>query len=272
MKKIIFLFVLATTLFSCSSDDSSSVGNPNLLKRVDFYPNKPNETRWNFNNSGLLDNITKPDGTIVEKFVYDSNNNVIKDTKYNNGSIVADYVVTYDSANIITSINGVAYDYVYSAAGSRYSYANATENFSCEINNDMLLTNYNYTNSGIEKKYETVYTNGNMISFQRTNDGTLDLVRNYSFGSNLDNPLQIACLGVMKLKSLTDPEFFMDGIFSQSVVSSSSFEGSTTHYNYGLLINSNNHLLQHDIEVYDGDTFVEYINYSKYYYQGDVTP
>lgn len=139
MKKFLILFVLVTTLFSCSSDENSSVVNSSLLKRVDFYPNKPNESRWNFNNSGLLDNITKPDGTLVEKFIYDSNNNVIKDTKYNNGSIVADYVVTYDSANIITSINGVSYDYVYSATGFRYSYTNATENFSCEINNDMLL-------------------------------------------------------------------------------------------------------------------------------------
>ena len=120
MKKIISLFVLAATLFSCSSDKNSSAGNSSLLKRVDFYPNKPNESHWNFNNLGLLDNITKQDGTLVEKFVYDSNNNVIKDTKYNNGSVVADYNVTYDSANIITSINCVAYDYVYSAAGFRY--------------------------------------------------------------------------------------------------------------------------------------------------------
>ena len=276
MKKIISLFVLAITLFSCSSDDNSSVGNSSLLKRVDFYPNKPNESRWNFNNSGLLDNITKPDGTLVEKFVYDSNNNVIKDTKYNNGSIVADYIVTYDSANIITSINGVAYDYVYSAAGFRYSYSNATENFSCEINNEMLLTEYTYSNTvSPEKKYKAVYSNNNMISFQRTNNGTVDLVRNYSFGSDTGNgnPLRNACLGVMKLKSLTEPEFFMDGIFSKSVVLALSFgAGNSIHYNYGLLTNSANYLSQHDIEVFDGDTFVEYINYSKYYYQGDDLP
>ena len=276
MRKIITLFVIATTLFSCSIDDSSSVVNSSLLKRVDFYPNKPNESRWNFNNFGLLDNITKPDGTLVEKFVYDSNNNVIKDTKYNNGSIVVDYVVAYDSANIITSINGVAYDYVNSAAGFRYSYANATDNFSCEINNDMLLTKYTYSNTvAPEKKYEAVYSNNNMISFERTNNGTVDLVRNYSFGSEAGNgnPLRTACLGVMKLKSLTEPEFFMEGIFSKSVVLALSFgTGNSIHYNYGLLNNSANHLSQHDIEVFDGDTFVEYINYSKYYYQGDILP
>lgn len=275
MKKVIFLFALTAILFSCNSDDNSAIGNPNLLKRVDFYPNKPNEVRWNFNISGLLDNITKPDGTLVEKFVYDSNNNVIKDTKYNNGSIVADYVVTYNSANIITSINGVAYDYVYSAAGFRYSFTTATENFSCEINNDMLLTNYRYNISGVEKKYDAIYSNNNMTSFQRTNNATVDLVRNYSFGPDAGNgnPLRTACLGVMKLKSLTEPEFFMDGIFSKSVVLSSNFgAGNSIRYNYGLLTNSHNHLSQHDIEVFDGDTFVEYINYSKYYYQGDTLP
>jgi hypothetical protein len=276
MKKIIFLFVLAATLFSCSSDENSSAGKSSLLKRVDFYPNKPNESRWNFNNLGLLDNITKQDGTLVEKFVYDSNNNVIKDTKYNNGSVVADYNVTYDSANIITSINGVTYDYVYSAAGFRYSYTNATENFSCEINNDMLLTKYSYSNADSpEKKYDAVYSNNNMISFQRTNNGTVDLVRNYSFGSDTGNgnPLRNACLGVMKLKSLTEPEFFMDGIFSKSVVLALSFgTGNSIHYAYGLLTNSANHLSQHDIEVFNGVTFVEYINYSKYYYQGDDLP
>jgi hypothetical protein len=276
MKKIIFLFVLAATLFSCSSDDSKPVGNSNLLKRVDFYPNKPNETRWNFNISGLLDNITKPDGTLVEKFVYDSNNNVIRDTKYNNGSIVADYVVTYDSANIITTINGQAYNYIYSAAGFRYFYSNATENFNCEINNEMLLTEYTFSNTvSPEKKYEAVYNNSNMISFQRTNNGTVDLVRNYSFGPDTGNgnPLRNACLGVMKLKSLTEPEFFMDGIFSKSVVLTLSFGAENSiHYNYGLLTNATNHLSQHDIEVFDGDTFVEYINYSKYYYQGDDLP
>jgi hypothetical protein len=64
----------------------------------------------------------------------------------------------------------------------------------------------------------------------------------------------------------------MGGIFSKSIVLSSSFGGSTMHYNYGLLINSNNNISQHDIEVFNGDTFVEYINYSKYYYQGDTLP
>ena len=49
MKKIIFLFVLAITLFSCSSDDSSFSVNPNLLQRVAFYPGQPQENRWNFN-------------------------------------------------------------------------------------------------------------------------------------------------------------------------------------------------------------------------------
>ncbi|QBZ96693.1 hypothetical protein [Flavobacterium sangjuense] len=276
MKKYVFLFVLAITLFSCSSDDTSSIlVNPELLQRVDFYPNTANETRWNFNDSGILDHITKADGTLIEKFIYDSNNNVIRDTKYNNGSIVADYVVTYNSSNIITTINGQAYNYIYSAAGFRYFYSNATENFNCEINNDLLLTEYTYSNSvSPEKKYEAVYTNSNMISFQRTTNGSVDLVRNYSFLNVINgNPLRNACLGVLKLKSLTDPEFFKDGIFSRSVLSSLSFEsGNSAHYNFGLLINSHNYLSQHDIEVYDGDTFVEYINYSKYYYQGDDLP
>ena len=62
-------------------------------------------------------------------------------------------------------------------------------------------------------------------------------------------------------------------IFSNSIVLALNFGANNTfHYNYGLLTNSDNHLSQHDIEVFDGTTFVEYINYSKYYYQGDVLP
>ena len=128
MKKIFTLFVLTTTLFSCSSDDSSSTVNPNLLQRVDFYPGTTSEKRWNFNAEGLLTSITNSDNEILELFVYDTNNNVIQNTKYSSGSPTENYLITYDSNNKITNINGKNYNY--SGSENRYYYTIGNETFS----------------------------------------------------------------------------------------------------------------------------------------------
>ena len=93
MNKLIILFVLATTLLSCSSDDSNT--NPDLvLQKVVFYDNSPNEKHWIINNN-LLTTITLADGTVVEEFIYDAQNRVIKDTKYTNGVISETNIITY---------------------------------------------------------------------------------------------------------------------------------------------------------------------------------
>ena len=130
MKKNIFLFVLTITLFSCSSDDSSSSVNPNLLQRVDFYPGQPQENRWNFNSAGLLTSITDANSDLIETFVYDSNNNVVQDIKYSAGSPTENYLITYDSSNKITNINSRSYNY--SASDNRYYYTAGNETFSCD--------------------------------------------------------------------------------------------------------------------------------------------
>lgn len=276
MKKFISILVLATTFLSCSNDDNNVSINTNLLKRVDFYPNTANERQWNFNSDGLLTTITDVDGNLIEKFVYDSNNNVIQDIKYSSGLATENYVITYNSSNKITSINTKSYNY--SASENRYFYSGGNETFSCTLNADGLATHYSeffdFPEEGndIQTDYTFQYENGNLISMKGFGSSMSDLEVNFNFGT-IVNPLKNATLAVFKLKSILDPEFFSTGISSHNVKEVQSYAAlNPATYSFGMLFYPNNKIELLTQENFSNGVFQSSVTNSYYYYQGDVIP
>lgn len=212
MKKIIFLFIIATTLFSCSNDDTSNT--PEILQKVVFYNNSLNERQWNISNN-LLTNITLADGTIVEEFNYDSQNRLIEDIKYSNGSIIATDVITYNTDNTINTINGLPYTFNAATRTYAYSYGSGFT-ISCQVNSDFLVENFlrTGTNAG---EYHMTYSNDDMISFEKINGGSTEIIKNFHFDELYANPLHNAILAVARIKSLTDPSFFIDSVASTKI-------------------------------------------------------
>ena len=263
MQKIIILFVVATTLFSCSSDDNNANAG-SVIEKVTFYRNSLNERQWHIEN-GLLTNITLSDGTIAEEFTYDSQNRVVKDVKYANGSVTESSIVAYNSNNTIKSINGS--DYTFSNETSTYSHLDAGAfSIACQVNTQMLAINYTRTGTNAVE-YHMTYTNGNMTSFQKSNSSTADIVKNFQFqGSAVVNPLYNAIISVLKLKSVTDPNFFIDGQSSKSIATGFDVVNSAYYFNYGFL--SEDNLLQIGIEVLDSNNnAVDFYSFADYYYR-----
>ena len=92
MNKIYSLLLLVLMSYSCSNDDVVSKDNPQQRKpgrvinaldptklaRVIFYPGTNNERRWFFYPNGLLKKIVDANGTLLQTFVYDTNNNWVQ--------------------------------------------------------------------------------------------------------------------------------------------------------------------------------------------------
>lgn len=276
MKKIIFVFVIATTLFSCSSDDNSSSTNTNLLQRVDFYPGTSFESRWNFNSDGLLTTITDANGNLVEKFVYDTNNNVIQDIKYSSGSPTENYLITYNSNNKITNINNRSYNY--SVSENRYFYTDGNETFSCELNTEGLATHYSdffdFPDEGddIVTDYFFIYENSNLITMTGNGSSLSDIEVHFNYGTVV-NPLKNATLSILKVKSLIDPNIFYDGFFSNNVKVAQSYSTLDPEtYSFGMLFYPSNKLELITQENFYNGVFETSLTNSYYYYQGDVIP
>jgi hypothetical protein len=262
MQKILLLFVLAATLFSCSSDDGENL--PLVLQKVVFYKGSANERHWNIEN-GLLANITRADGSVAEAFTYDSQNRVIKEVKYTNGVASETNIITYDSDNKINSINGLGYNF--NAATQTYAYSYGSSfTISCEVNADLLATNFTRTgtNAGV---YHMTYSNGNMTSFEKTANNTTD-TKNFHFDANFGtNPIYDAVLAVARVKSLTDPNFFIDCQVSKNMANGFD-KGSVDpfYYNYGSV--PERRLVKIGIEVLDANNnFVDFYSFADYHYQ-----
>ena len=262
-KKIIFLFVLVTTLFSCSNEDNS---NPTeVLQKVVFYRDSPNQRQWNISNN-LLTNITLADGTVAEEFIYDSQNRLIRDIKYSNGSITETDIITYNTNNTINTINGLSYSY--NAATTTYTYSYGSSfTINCQVNSDFLVENFVRTGTDAIE-YHMTYTNGNMLSFEKSTSGTTDVIKNFHFdGTYGTNPLYSAVISVAKVKSLTDPSFFIDCQISENMANG--FDKGTTdpyYYNYGLVFSDR--FYQYGVEILDdSNNYIGYYTFASYYFQ-----
>lgn len=230
MQKIITLFVLAATLFSCSNSDDSVVTSSDLQKVV-FYYNTSNERQWNIDNN-LLTNITLADGTVVEEFVYDNQNRVIRDIKYSNGAIIGTDIITYNTDNTISAINGLPYSYNATTRTYIYSYGSGFT-INCQVNSDFLVENFVRTGTDAGE-YHMAYSDGDMTSFKKINSSSTDIVKNFHFDEPFANPLHNAILAVARVKSLTDPSFFIDSVASTRIAGG--YDRGTSdpyYYSYG---------------------------------------
>lgn len=239
MKKIIFLFILPTLLFSCSDNDDAIVSS-SALQKVVFYKNSPNEKQWNISDD-LLRNITLANGTVVEEFIYDNQNRVISDIKYIGGSVSETTTITYNADNTIQTINGLPYSY--NSSSRTYTYSSGSGfAISCQVNSDFLVENFvrTGTNAG---EYHMIYFSGNMTSFEKINSGSTEIIKNFNYDESFgNNPLHNTVLAVARIKSLTDPDFFIDNVASTRIAGG--FDRGTTdpyyyHYGYSSSITNN---------------------------------
>ncbi|MEO5776883.1 MAG: hypothetical protein ABIQ27_08255 [Flavobacterium sp.] len=264
MKKIIFLFALATTLFSCTDNDDTII-NDSVLQKVVFYDNSSNERQWNISND-LLTSITLADGSIAEEFTYDTQNRVILDTKYVDGNVSEVNTITYNTDNTINSINGLPYTFNATTRTYTYSYG-STFTINCVVNEDMLAVDFIRTGTGAGE-YHMTYAGGNMASFEKTTSSSTDILKNFHFdGAYGVNPLRNAVLAVARVKSLTDPNFFIDCQASEGMPNG--FDKGltdTNYYNYGMVLGSGNY--QIGVEILDSsNNYVDSYSFAAYYYQ-----
>ena len=262
MKKIIPFLIFAVTFISCSND---SVETTKTLQKVVFYKNSANTRQWNFNNN-LLKNITLADGSLIEEFIYDNQNRVISDIKYTNGLATETNIITYNTDNTIKSINGLEYTYDASTQTYAYSYS-GTFTITCQVNSDKLAVNYTRTGSN-SGEYHMTYADGNMTSFKKSTNGTIDVLKNFHFDTVIKgNPIADAVLPVARVKSLLDPSFFIDNHASKAMPNG--FDKGVTspyYYNYGEVPDTD--LVQIGIEVLDSNNnFVDFYSFADYYYQ-----
>jgi hypothetical protein len=273
MQSLLFLFLLPFLFLSCDNDDEKTIdSNAELLEKVVFYPESEQEVKWLFNENGLLSKITKANGTIIEEFIYDNNNNVKTDIIYNDDATFTTYTILYNSENIITKINETDYNYI--ASENKYFYLKGTEEFSCYINSDGLVTNSIHKNTSSNSEflisYSLKYQNGNMMNYH-FNGNNLSEVRNFNYNT-ANNPILKAALPVFKLKSVTNPGFFKDGFSSKNISQSLSFEENTpVYFNFAMLVYPNNSVEQLDVEVYKNDVFDNIYTLAKFYYHKNVS-
>lgn len=265
MKNIFALLIIASTLFSCSSSDDSPVVTSKVLQKVVFYKNSASERQWIISNN-LLEEIHLADGTLAEDFIYDTQNRVVKDIIYNNGVVSRTIDITYNADGTIKTIDNLPYTYNAATRTYKYSYGS---NFTidCEVNEDRLAVNFvrNGFNPG---EYHMAYSNGNMTSFQKITNGTTEVTKNFNYSSTLiNNPITDAVMDVARVKSLTDPSFFIDCHASKGLpVGFDKGSADTNYYNYGAVPGEMHY--QVGIEVLDSsNNFVEFYPFADYYYQ-----
>lgn len=265
MKKIVAICLIALTLFSCSSDDNTPETAKTLHKIV-YYQDSQNQRQWNFSN-GLLTTITYADGSLAEEFTYDALNRVIKDVKFANGIPTETNTIAYNADNTIKAVNSLPY--TYNAATRTYAYSYGS-NFTidCKVNEDMLAVDF--VRTGVNPgEYHMTYDNGKMTSFEKRSNGTTNVLKNFDFGTVNTTDLYNVVLAVAKVKSLTDPSFFID--CPASKVNPEGFDKGPSdpfYYNYGVITNMDGSLMNVGIEVLDqNNNAVSFYSFADYYYQ-----
>ena len=271
MKKFYLYLLPVFLLVSCSNEDTSN-GNTHLLQKVVFYPNLPSEKHWNFNDAGFLESITKPDGTLIEKFVYNNNNQVIQNLIYVNGNLSQTLDISYNG-NLIAN-SGVTYI----SSQNSYQIIDGYNTTTISLTNDLLLSEMHKLYDDNIDQYDSHYyvnhnNNGNMTSYSSDEFGGYSYVNYYEF-DNKTNPLKSAIMPVMKVKTLYSPRFFYDGLTSSNNIAALKYhvedpESSKFTYEY----NENNLPVVKTVNLYYQGVYenISY-EYTHYYYQGDVLP
>lgn len=278
MKKFYFLLSFIVVSISCTSDPSDSVTvDPNLLQRVDFYPGTSYEKRWLFNEDGLLNEITKSDGTVTQTFAYDSNDRLSISIIYNTDGTSNTLTFTYDTDNFVTAINSESLSF--NASTSTYTFGDTSSYYTTIIiNSDKQLTytenvwiDYDWDGTPIEitnSQTSVIYSSGNVLSYF-PNESC-----NYFTYDDKINPLKNATQAMWIAFSPSGylPWNDINCISANNVLThdycSEDPESSIFHYTY----NSNNLPTEKTEDSYYLGVYESTRVAAKYYYQGDVIP
>lgn len=300
MKKIYSLFVLILITFSCSESDSLipsidsnnaasrqdinglTVLDPTKLAKVIFYPGTTYQKNWFFYPNGLLRKITDSNGTLLQKFVYYSNQNLLSSTKYS-GSFPVTTTYTYDNSVHINSINGNAINY--DAATNQY--INGTSIVA--LNDQSLIVHEQYSYEDFydfdefgNPIYQTYLVSGISVGYTNNNLTASYLddspsSNHYQHDTN-SNPFKTALYPICKSLGV-----FNFGNFSEKwVFSEYNSINNVTEINYDIddpesqkyvyTFNANNLPITRTRKDYYFGTLESTTLDVKYYYQGDVIP
>ncbi|HRG17877.1 MAG TPA: hypothetical protein PLP39_02195 [Flavobacterium lutivivi] len=280
MKKLCVycLFFLVIIVSSCSSDSSSTTDepNPNLLQRVDFYSGTSFETRWIFNTDGLLSQINKADGTIVQDFIYDDQNRLTSSTKYNSPSPNQVYTFTYDANGFVATVNGVTVNY--DSTLDAYYTGILNQNYRLtKINNEKLITNAKTVFVEIEDG-ETIETEWYLINVNYLNNNITsyfpDESCNYLTHDEKINPLRNATLAICRAFSFIENSPWINGYYNSAnnVLSHSHCLEDPESYQFHYTYNVNNMPITQTRDDYYLGEYESTISSANYYYQGDTLP
>ena len=279
MKKYYFLLLSAFILFSCSDDATEqNTTDPTLLQRIDFYPGTVNERRWFFNADGILNEITKADGTVVQNFSYDTSNRLTNSTLFSSNGTSQNYTFTYDNNGFVSSVNGQIVNY--DSAQAAYYTGDLTQSYRLtQINSDKLLVygktayhDFDENGDSFEIVWDEIMvgydTNSNLTGYF-LNDSC-----HSSTYDNFSNPLRNATLAICRAFSFIENSQWVDGLYNSvnNPLSQNYCSEDPESETYSYTFNANNLPVTQTRNDYYFGVFENTFTSAKYYYQGDVLP
>jgi|SRR6218665_676982 len=276
MKKFYFLLIAICTLSSCNDSDSDPANdtNSNLLQRVDFHPGEASERRWHFNADGLVYQITKADGTVVQSFTYDNQNRLISTTI--NSTISETHTFTYDHNDFVTSVDGNPVHF--NPSQNAYYTGNLNTIYRLtKINTEKLVFEGKTVNiendvSGITQtewlEIHVGYTNNNITGFSPD-----ERCHSYTYDTKI-NPLRKATLAICRAFSFIGGSSWVNGHYNSANnpiterYCSEDPESGLMHYTY----NTDNLPISQTYDHYYLGVYENSRTSINYYYQGDVLP
>lgn len=278
MKKILFLFLVFSSFISCSDSNeiNNSVDAP-LLEKVIFNASSSslNQRIWNFNNNGLLNEITNGDGTVLYTFTYDSNERVSQFTMLNNSGTSTNFSFTYNTDGSIATLNNVALNYDNTLQAYYFGDLNASYNI-FKLNSDGLLTYNKVGFVEIENGISYTFINSEAnITYDRSN------LKGHSFHNgtfagfehdNKINPLRNATMSVFKAIAVTsiNESWLNSFAVSTNNVNRKNFPFEYfIHEEYVYEFNSDDLPISATLNFYENNTLDFSTLKTLYYYQGN---
>ncbi|RTY90939.1 hypothetical protein [Flavobacterium sp. GT3R68] len=279
MKKIVSIILLVLICLSCTNQETSSI-DPTKLVLVRFYPDSAYERNWIFNENGLLKDIKKQDGTVLEHFTYDANGNLLSNSIYSDGAATITHTFTYDNNGHVTSANGIPVSYDPAENAYIKNIVSGSENYTYtySLNAERLLIRQGYygvNQDGTEQGewYVGNFTNGNLTGYYDGGAGDGD----YQYDTKI-NPFKTALLPIVRTifitKNYVGPANWSIGEYSSNnnvLLNGYDSEGpEDTVYEYEY--NTNNLPVKCISNNYYMGNLEGSGTHSLYYYQGDIIP
>ncbi len=280
MKKIIFFVLVICAFSSCSNDNPASEETTTpLLQKVIFNASSANDVKrqWNFNEDGLLDEITDGNDALLQTFIYNSEKQLTHSTIYNANGTTTNLSFAYNDDGSVYSLNNVALQF--DAVIDAYYFGDLNSSYRIfKLNADGLLT---YSKSGGVEVDDTgtipfttsqssaSYTDWNMTghSFSWSFNG-------FEHDTNL-NPLRDATLAVFKALAVSpyNEEWLNSFVVSKNNVTRKDYPSEYhIHDEYVYAFNEDGMPISATLNFFE----MNHLDFSTlktlYYYQGDVLP